>query len=371
MRRSLILIACFSLTVSSLVLAETTKTVNGTLAVPAAGRFVIENLAGRMTVVPGDGDAVVAVATVHAESEALASAMRFEQVRDKDGLPALRLIYPLDRERRVRYPEAGESGDEGTHHGHHIPEWLFDLGFSNSSFEYDNHRVRVSSSSGTMVYADVEVRVPKRAVEATFRNFVGALKAEGIEGRILLDTHRGAITARRLKGDIKADTGSSDVLAETISGSFDCDTGSGDCVVNGFEGKELYCDTGSGDVRVRDVKADRLRADTGSGHVRAERADVEEFSGDTGSGGIEAELLGGRLRRVKADTGSGDVVLRLPADASFDAVADQGSGELTCAFEDAKVVKSGHKAVGCRRGDGRVRILIDTGSGDASIRQLK
>jgi len=363
MRRSLILIAFFSLTVSSLTLAEVTKPVTGTLAVPATGRFAVENLAGRMTVVPGEGDAVVAVATVHAESEALASAMRFEQVRDKDGLPALRLIYPLDKERRIRYPERADGG-----HEHH---WWSGFG-SSSSFEYDDRRVRVSGESGALVYADVEVRVPKRAVEATFRNFVGALTAEGIEGRILLDTNRGPITARRLKGEIKADTGSSDVLAEAVSGSFDCDTGSGDCVVRGFEGNELRCDTGSGDVRVADVKAERFRADTGSGEVRAERTDVEEFEGDTGSGGIRAELLGTRLRRVKADTGSGDVELRLPADASFDAEADQGSGDLRCTFSDAKEVRNrhGHKVVGYRRGDERTRISIDTGSGDASIRPL-
>jgi len=368
MRRSLIPIACFSLTVSSLALGETTRTLTASLAVPASGAFVVENLAGRMTVVPGDGESVAVTATVHAETDALAAAMRLEQVRDKDGLPALRVVYPLDKERRIRYPESGTAGGEGDHH---VPHWLASLGFSDSSFEYDRHRVRVSTSSGVLMYADVEVRVPRRAVEATFRNFIGALKAEGVEGRILLDTNRGAITARRLKGEITADTGSSDVTAEAISGSFTCDTGSGDCTVNGFDGKELYCDTGSGDVRVRDVKAERLRADTGSGDVRAERADVEEFSGDTGSGGIEAELTGGRLRRVKADTGSGDVTLWLPADASFDAEADQGSGELTCSFTDAKVSVSGRKTVGCARGDGRARITIDTGSGDAAIKPLK
>ncbi len=371
MRRSLTLIACFSLTAGSLVLAETTQTRSGTLAVPAAGAFVVENLAGRMTVVPGEGDAVMAVATVHAESEALASAVRLEQVRDKDGLPALRVVYPLGHERRIRYPEAGEGAADGDRHRHGVPHWFLDFGFSNSSFEYDGHRVRVSASSGALVYADVEVRVPRRAIEAKFRNFVGPLTAEGVEGRIVLDTNRGAITARRMRGEITADTGSSDVLAEAISGSLVCDTGSGDCVVNGFEGRELYCDTGSGDVRVKDVKAERVRADTGSGHVRADRAEVEEFSGDTGSGGIEAELTGARLRRVKADTGSGDVTLWLPGDASFDASADQGSGELSCAFGDAQAAKSGHKVVGFRRGDGRTRITIDTGSGDASIRQLR
>ena len=85
----------------------------------AKAAFAVENLAGRMTVVAGDGDAVVAVATVRAESEALASAMRFEQVRDKDGLPTLRVIYPLDRERRIRYPEAGDDGADSDHRGHH------------------------------------------------------------------------------------------------------------------------------------------------------------------------------------------------------------------------------------------------------------
>ncbi len=371
MRRSAWLIAVFSLTVSTLALGEATRTLRATLSGDAKAPFVVENLAGRMTVVAGDGDAVVAVATVHAESEDLASAMRFEQVRDRDGLPTLRVIYPLDRERRIRYPEAGDDNTDTGRHGRHESHWFLDFLFSNSEIKYDDRRVRVGSSSGRLLYADVEVTVPRRAVEATFRNFVGALRAEGIEGHILLDTSRGAITARRLKGDIKADTGSSDVLAETISGSFVCDTGSGSCVVNGFEGKELYCDTGSGDVEVRDVRAERLHADTGSGRVRAERADVEEFIGDTGSGGIDAELLGARLRRVKADTGSGDVTLWLPGEAWFDAAADQGSGELTCAFSDAQAVKSDRKVVGYRRGDGRTRISIDTGSGDASIKLLR
>ena len=110
MRRSARSIAVFSLTVSTLAFGEATRTLRVTLSGDAKAPFAVENLAGRMTVVAGDGDAVVAVATVHAESEALASAMRFEQVRDEDGLPTLRVIYPLDRERRIRYPEAGDDG---------------------------------------------------------------------------------------------------------------------------------------------------------------------------------------------------------------------------------------------------------------------
>ena len=327
MLRRVVAVACVGLMAAGVAAAETTRTLRAEYSGDPAAPFVVENLAGTMTVVAGDGATVVAVATVHADDAALADAMRFEQVRDENGVPALRLIYPLDRERTIRY----DARDEGGHHGRrdHGLGWLFGLGWGTSDLKYDGHRVRVSSSSGALLYADIVITVPRRALSVAFKNHVGAISAEGIEGRILLDTGRGGVTARRLKGEVKADTGSGDVLAEDIAGSFTCDTGSGSCDVTGFDGKELAC--------------------------------------DTGSGGIDAEFVGTRLRRVKADTGSGHVSVRLPADATFEVSADQGSGGLHCGFADATAVKSDHKVVGFRRGDGKVLISIDTGSGSANV----
>ena len=365
MLRRALLFACVGVMAAGVARAETTRTLRAQLSGDPAAPFVVENLAGAMTVVAGDGDKVVAVATVHADDAALADAMRFEQVRDENGVPVLRVIYPLDRERTIRYE--AEGGDRHHGHGDHGLGWLFGLGWDGSEVRYDGRRVRVSSSSGARLWADVEVTVPRRVLSATFKNHVGALSADGIQGRILLDTGRGGVTARRMKGEIKADTGSGEVLAEDIAGSFTCDTGSGECDVTGFEGKELSCDTGSGEVRIRRVKADLIVADTGSGRVIVEQADAGEFRGDTGSGGIDAEFVGARLHRVKADTGSGHVSLRLPADSSFEVFADQGSGGLHCGFADATAVTSDHKVVGYRRGDGKVRIAIDTGSGSASV----
>ncbi len=327
MLRRALLCACVGVMAAGAAAAETTRTLRAQLSGDPAAPFVVENLAGAMTVVAGDGDAVVAVATVHADDAALADAMRFEQVRNENGVPVLRVIYPLDRERTIRYEADG--GDRHHGHRHHGLEWLFGS-WDGTEVKYDGHRVRVSSSSGARLFADIEVRVPRRALSATFKNHVGELSAEGIEGRILLDTGRGGITARRLKGEIKADTG-------------------------------------SGEVRIRRVKADLIVADTGSGRIVVEQADAGEFRGDTGSGGIDAELTGTRLRRVKADTGSGHVSLRIPADASFEVFADQGSGSLHCGFADATAVKDDHKTVGYRRGDGKVRIAIDTGSGGATV----
>ena len=241
--------------------------------VDPASPFSVENLAGKMTVVAGDGDSVVAVATIHAESEELAAAMRFEQVTGKDGEPALRVRYPLDRHGTIRYPSGG-----------------------NTSVEYDGRRAKVSSTGGVLVYADVEVTVPRRAVSATFRNFVGSLAAEGVKGKVLLDTASGDIVARGLEGTVKADTGSGDVRAEQIKGTLECDTGSGSCQVSAFDGDALKLDSGSGTIRVSGATAATIHADTGSGSIRIEHADTGEFVGDSGSGTIEFEAVGSASR---------------------------------------------------------------------------
>jgi len=334
----------FVLLTSGIAFCEATRSLRVSLAGDPATPFSVENLAGKMTVLAGDGDAVVAVATVHAESEDLAAAMRFEQVTGKDGEPALRVRYPLDRHSTIRYPSGGHT-----------------------SVEYDSHRAKVSDTGGVLVYADVEVTVPRRAVSATFRNFVGSLAADGVKGKVLLDTASGDIVARGLEGTVKADSGSGAVRAEQIKGTLTCDTGSGSCQVSGFDGDALKLDSGSGAIRVSGATAATIHADTGSGSIRIEHADTGEFVGDSGSGTIEFEAVGTRLARITGDTGSGDIRLRLPATSSFELVADQGSGDLTCRFADAQPIVKKRLVVGYRRGDGRIRIGLDTGSGDVSI----
>lgn len=344
MRSRLALIAAVVMLLAGTALAETTRTLRAELPAGAAEAFVVENLAGRMTVTAGDDDRVVAVATVHAEDDELAAAMRFEQVRGENGIRTLRVVYPLGEHRTFRYPSSGSS-----------------------EVKYDGRRVRVSSYRGVLLYADVEVKAPRRVVEATFRNFVGNLSAERIEGRILLDAASGDLEARELAGRVKLDTGSGTARADRGKGSLVCDTGSGDVVVTGFDGDDVLCDTGSGEVEVRGVRASRVMADTGSGGVQVTDADIEEFGGDTGSGDIRLAVTGGRLRRVTVDVGSGDVTLRLPSDTGFELYADQGSGDLDCTFSDAQAIVRHREVVGYRRGDHRVQITADTGSGSVSI----
>jgi hypothetical protein len=344
MSKGTVAIAVVTTLASCSALAETTRTVRATLSGDSLAAFAVENLAGTMRVVAADGAAVEAVATVHAEDAALADAVAFEQVRAHSGRATLRLAYPVGDHRTFRYPGAGSS-----------------------TVEYAGRRVKVSSTSGVLLWADVEVRVPRRVADAAFCNLVGRLEAEGIAGEIRLDGASADIVARQLDGRVTADTGSGDVRAEGLAGAFRCDTGSGDCVVTGFAGDELACDTGSGDVAVRGVAAARVRADTGSGDVRVEDADVEEFFADTGSGDVVLQAVGPRLRRAAADTGSGDFTVLLPPDAAFELQTDLGSGDIVNRFPDAQAIVHRREVVGYRRGGGAIRIDADLGSGDVTL----
>jgi putative adhesin len=345
--------------------AESTRELRLQLSGDPGRGFAVENLAGTMRVVAAGGDTVTAIARVHAESEELASAMRFEQVTGAHGLPTLRVRYPVNQQRVYRYG-GRRNGDDGDRAAGFF-EALFGGFGGHNSIEYDGARVSVSSGRGVLLYADVEVQVPQRVLEASFINRVGPISAEDVRGKLRFDTGSGPVTVRRLDGNVVADTGSGDVHAEDVKGSFSCDTGSGTCEVTGFSGGELSCDTGSGDVRLVRVDARRVKLDTGSGDVSVREGDAEELTADTGSGDVDVDLDGAKLTRVKADTGSGDVHLKLGPDASFRVRASTGSGDVVSHYADAEAIRDGKKIVGYLRGDGRILINADTGSGDVVV----
>jgi hypothetical protein len=355
-----ILAACALATLSATVrpASAATRSLRLELAADPANRFSIENLAGTMRVVAGPGERVEVSATVHAESEELASAVRLERVTGDQDEPTLRVRYPLHHS-TFRYGSGhGAAGEM---------RWWELLFAGGSDVKYDGRRVRVSPSRGVMVYADVEVRLPRRSVHGRFRNAVGPMSGEGVEGRLLFDTGSGAVTLRDVKGDVVADTGSGNVSASTVAGAFRCDTGSGNCEVRQFSGQDLACDTGSGEVLLSDLRARRVAANTGSGDVKVTQADLEEFAADTGSGNVVLETRGGRLSRVKADTGSGDVRLRLGPHATFEVRADTGSGDVVSRYADAQPILRRRTVIGYRRGDGRIAVAVDTGSGDVVV----
>ncbi len=383
MRRSLVALSMMFvalLLVGPLPAAETTRTVRAELPENASELFGIENLAGSMVVRPGSGSRVVAVATVHAESAELAESIRIEQVAGENGRPALRVIYPLEEHRTIRYP-GGSSNSGG---GGGFLARLFG-GNSHTRTRYDGRKVTVSSDDGVLLYADLEIEIPARSVDAYFSNATGPMRASKVEGKFEFSTGAGDVLLESVGGEMEVDTGSGDVKVEgsngrisvdtgsgdvTISnseGRVSCDTGSGDCSVREFRGESISADTGSGNITVRSAVVDRVSVDTGSGNIKLVDCDIEQLDADTGSGDIDLATRGDRLSRIIADTGSGDVSLRLGPEASFEVRASQGSGDLINRYKDARAIVDGREVIGYSRGDARIRITVDTGSGDVLI----
>ncbi|HET8947706.1 MAG TPA: DUF4097 family beta strand repeat-containing protein [Candidatus Polarisedimenticolia bacterium] len=333
--------------------ADVTRSLKGQISPGASQAWVVENLAGVMKITPGSGSSVTATVTVHAESDDIASLIKVEQVVGEKGRMTLRVIYPTDKHTTFRYPANHKS--EG---------WMAGLWGGENNLEYAGERVKVSSSKGILLYADIEVQVPARLGSGLLRECVGRIEAKGVEGTLKFDTSSGDVDLTGLKGTIAADTGSGDVNITDVKGTLDLDTGSGDLSIEGFEGDLLKGDVGSGDVTIRSGSITKVDLDTGSGDVSMKSGDVEEFLADTGSGDVTVDMGAARLRLVKASTGSGDVTLRLSPDASFEAYVDQGSGDMQNKFADATPIVKGRTVVGYKRGDGRAKIDIETGSGD-------
>lgn len=339
--------------------ADATRVLKAELSADPLRPFRVENLAGHMVVRQGTGSRVVVTATVHGEDQKTAALLRLEEVRDsKTGQPTLRMQYPLNEYTTYRYGGEGRSDSGGG---------FFESLFSGrSNVTYDGTRVTVSSGRGLALYADLVVEIP-RSASGTFKNVVGRLEGSGVDGTLRFDSGSGDISLRDFKGEVVADTGSGDVNATAGQGSFKCNTGSGDCTLKEFAGERLDLDTGSGDIDVTGSRARFVKADTGSGSVRLDVGDSEEISADTGSGDVSVEASGSTLSRIKADTGSGDVSLKLPRNAGFQLMADTGSGDVTSGFDDATPIVERRKVKGYKRGDLKVRIDVDTGSGDVSV----
>lgn len=338
--------------------AEAERALRVQLPAASTRPFAVENLLGSMRVTSGSADAVVVVATVHAEDDALASAVRLEEVRGDDGVRTIRVRYP-STPRVLRYPRRARHG------GHEWNGFLF-FGDANSE-RYDGHRYRVSPHRGTLLYADVEIQVPARVAEAVFLERVGELQAEGLEGKLSFRVSSADLRLDRLRGDVDVSGSSGDIRASNISGAWRSHFSSGDCALERFEGSSAAFHTSSGDVVVRGLVADRLSIETSSGDAHIRDGDVRELDAEASSGDLSFDSAGQRLARATVHSSSGDVQLALAADASFHAEADQSSGDMRVRFEDGERRYRRRELVSFRRGTGGADIRVRTSSGDFTI----
>jgi lia operon protein LiaG len=312
----------------------------------------IYNLAGRLRVVAGTGDAVVVEI---ARGGADAAKLRVE-TGVIGGRETLRIVYPGDR---IVYPDSRsrtsvDVRSDGT--------------FSDGSWQdRDRDRVEIRGyGPGLEAFADLVVRVPKGQRIELFLA-VGRAEITSVEGDVMLDVGAAEVDVAGVKGNLVLDTGSGRVAVRDVTGNLNVDTGSGGLSLDRVTGDILRIDSGSGGVQANDITVREFNADVGSGGLRVFRMKAPLVSAETGSGGITLELLSD-VERLTVETGSGGATIRVPATLNAEVDAETGSGGFSSDFEITTRRMSRNHIVG-RIGEGRGRIRIEAGSG--TVRLLK
>jgi DUF4097 and DUF4098 domain-containing protein YvlB len=190
--------------------------------------------------------------------------------------------------------------------------------------------------------ARLRVAVPRQAnINATSGD--GSIRAEAIEGRIVLHTTDGSVVGTRLGGDIQIRSGDGSIRLENTSGKLDLETTDGSIGL--------------------DAKPTVLRARTGDGAIRA-NIEPDTVMGDnweltTSDGSVTITLPGLFNAEIDAETSDGSVRASHPL--LEDNAPERRDGESSDERrERRRTIRSkmgdGGKMFRIRTGDGTIRI---------------
>jgi len=321
----------------------------------SGGHVAVYNLAGVVTVQAGRGSAVtVEVRRGGADADELQ--IETGPIGDAE---TLRVIYP---DEDISYPEMGRGSrttvrvrDDGT------------FGDSDWRGRGRGYEVTISGRGrGLEAYADLTISVPAGQSLSVYLA-VGEGRVENVDGTIVMDTQSAPVFASGTLGSLTVDVGSGHVEVRDAQGEVDIDTGSGSVDVTNVTGRTLFIDTGSGSVSAIGVTVDDLTIDTGSGEIVAEGVASPNITLDTGSGSIELEATD-NAENIEIDTGSGEVTVAVPESFGAEVEIDTGSGGIELDMP-LTMRRWQRDYVRGTIGDGRGRLLVDTGSGSIRILQ--
>lgn len=184
--------------------------------------------------------------------------------------------------------------------------------------------------------ARIRVVVPRTA-NITAISGDGSIRAEALDGRIVLNTTDGSVTANRLNGDIQIRSGDGAIRLENVTGKLDLETTDGSI---GVEAKPTV-----------------LRARTGDGSIRAtidaETVMAENWELTTSDGSVTVTLPGQFSAELDAETSDGSVRSNHPL------ISDEREGEERESRRRRTLrakLGDGGKTFRIRTGDGTIRI---------------
>jgi hypothetical protein len=231
------------------------------------------------------------------------------------------------------------------------------------------------------VWVDFEISIPSRlkvVVDATS----AAVDIRNVTGDILLDLTSGDVFGEDLGSETVVDGTSGRVELRKVGGDIVIDNTSGDAIVVGCTG-DVEVDKTSGEVSLRDIEGD-VEVDGTSCDVNGEdlRGFVtlnlvsgnvvlkevgEGISFDVISGDIMAKFVGAPSRESQFSSISGDVTLLMEEKGDLDIDLESISGELTVELEGLQVREMSRSSLRAFTGEGQVKVLIETVSGDVEI----
>lgn len=219
---------------------------------------------------------------------------------------------------------------------------------------------------GAESWADVVVAVPAGR-RVALHLVAGEAAVRDVDARLELDVYQAGVITERTRGTLRVDAGSGAVSVADAQGDLELDTGSGNVALSRVRGASLRVDAGSGALRGSDVDADVVDLDLGSGNAELQRVRSRALRVDGGSGNVDVGLLEG-VEDVKLDVGSGSVTLRVPERFGATLSVESGSGGIDSELPIADSRREQGQLTG-RIGDGRARIVIETGSGSVRLRR--
>jgi DUF4097 and DUF4098 domain-containing protein YvlB len=190
--------------------------------------------------------------------------------------------------------------------------------------------------------ARLRVAVP-RSININATSGDGSIRAESIDGRIVLSTTDGSVTATRLGGDIQIRSGDGSIRIDHATGKLDLETTDGSI---GLEASPavLRARTGDGSIRVN-IEPDTLMA--------------ENWELTTSDGSVTVTLPGIFSAELDAETSDGTVRTNHPL-LSDDRDERREGDDRDERRERRRILKSkigdGGKMFRIRTGDGTIRI---------------
>jgi DUF4097 and DUF4098 domain-containing protein YvlB len=191
--------------------------------------------------------------------------------------------------------------------------------------------------------ARLRVAVPRNSnIEATSGD--GSIRAEAIEGKLVLSTSDGSVTGTRLGGDIQIRSGDGSIRLDNVTGKLDLETTDGTVVVDGRPAV-LKARTGDGSVRAT-IEPDTVMADN--------------WELTTSDGTVVLTLPGVFNGELDAETSDGVVRTSHPLLDDVNAVERRDGEDREERRERRRTLRSrigdGGKVLRIRTGDGTIRI---------------